>query len=124
MAEANYRLPAPLNVHDGNIGVSFKCWKRQLEVYMTASGVSEKSNKTQSAVILQCAGYDIIYASEHFVWTKADGTAMSDDEKNDPENVMKKIEEYCIPRQSEVLLSYRFWNVQWRSPFDSFLTEL
>ena len=49
---------------------------------------------------------------------------MSEEEKVDPVNVFQMIEDYCNPRQSEVLMSYRFWNVQWTTPFDTFLTEL
>ena len=78
----------------------------------------------QRATILYCAGNDIIDASVHFPWKKADGTNMTADEKKEPDNVFLMIENYCIPRQSEVLMSYRFWKVPWSSPFDKFLVEL
>ena len=124
MAEASFRLPPSLDVHDSSISESFKPWKRQLEVYLVASGAAAKSHAVQKAIILHCAGNEIIDASEHFSWKKTDGTDMSEDEKTDPTNVLKMIEDYCNPRQSEVLMSYRFWNVQWTTPFDTFLTEL
>ena len=124
MAEASFRLPPPLDVHDPSISESFKRWKRQLEVYMVASGASAKSKEVQKAVILHCAGNEIIDASVHFPWKKPDGTNMSEDEKKDPKNLMKMIEDYCNPRQSEVLMSHRFWNIPWTTPFDTFLTEL
>ena len=112
------------DANDDNISEAFKKWKRQLTVYMTASGTSEKSNKMQSAVILHCARPQMIIIYEHFEWKNEDGTDMSEEDRNDPANVLRKIEEYCNPRQSEVLQTHRFWSVQWQNPFDIFLTEL
>ena len=124
MTDPIFKQPGPIDVHGGNMGESFKKWKRELDIYMEASGMADKSKKRQIAVILSCAGSDIIEASEHFIWLKADGTAMSDEDKAKPYVMLQKIEEYCIPRQSEVLMSFRFWNVAWQTPFDSLLTEL
>lgn len=124
MAEANLKQPQPLDVHDATIGESFKRWKRQVEIYLLCGGFSGKSKEIQKATILYCAGSDIIDASVHFPWKKADGSNMTVEEKKEPENVFKMIEDYCTPRQSEVLMSYRFWNVTWSTPFDKFLTEL
>ena len=41
-------------------------------------------------------------------------------------HVFAKLGEYCNPRQSEVLETYRFWNHEWDTdePCDSFLTDL
>ena len=33
------------------------------------------------------------------------------------------MQDYCSPRKNEVLESHIFWNVQYREPFDNFLTE-
>ena len=54
--------PPPLDIHDDSMGESFKRWKRQLMVYLTASGTSEKPNRVQTAVILHCAGPALIDA--------------------------------------------------------------
>jgi transposase InsO family protein len=124
MAESNFKWNTFLDAHDPNLSESYKKWKRLLDVYLIASGISEKSNEQQKATILYCAGNDIILASEHFTWRKADGTAMSDAEKANPQNLLLMIEQYCNPRQSEVIMSFRFWNVPWSSPFDTFLTEI
>ena len=66
MAEASFQLPPPLDANDDNISETFKKWKRQLTVYVTASGTSEKSNK--SVVILHCAGPQMIDIYEYFEW--------------------------------------------------------
>ena len=131
MAELAFEKPPPLNVRDAScisLGENFERWKRQLDIYMLATGAKEKAKKVQCAIILQCAGYDVIDAAEHFVWKKEDGNLMSEQERKNaretPELLLAKIENYCKPRQSEVMLTHRFWSVEWTAPFDAFLTEL
>jgi len=48
----------------------------------------------------------------------------SDDDKRKPDKVLEALENYCNPRDNEVLESHRFWNIQYQEPFDIFLTEL
>ena len=124
MAEFNFRPPPPLDVHDLDIGQSFQRWERQLNVYLTASGTTEKSKEVQSSVILYCAGPDVIDASPHFTWKKENGQEMTAEEKKEPANLLKQIKKYVIPTESEVSQSHKFWNIEWKSSFDSFLTEL
>ena len=124
MAEYMIKWTTFLDVHDPNLSESHKKWRRLLDVYLEASGTNAKTKAQKRATILYCAGNDIILASEHFPWKKEDGSDMSENEKKDPKNLLLMIEEYCNPKQSEVLMSYRFWNVPWSTPFDTFLTEL
>ena len=51
-----FRLPPQLDVNSGNVSENFKRWKQQVEVYLAASGASEKDDKVQTAIILNCAG--------------------------------------------------------------------
>lgn len=117
MAEANFRLPNNLNVTDGNISENFKKWKRQYEVYIVASGSSQKDEKIQTAILLHCAGPQILEIYDQFTWE-------NEGDNNKPDKVLKKLEAYCNPRKNEVLESHRFWNVPLQEPFDNFLTEL
>ena len=52
MAEANFRLPPPLKMSEDNLADQFRKWKRQLDVYMEASGTTSEAVKTQAAVII------------------------------------------------------------------------
>ncbi|XP_052763939.1 uncharacterized protein LOC128205917 [Mya arenaria] len=52
MAASMFKPPAELNITDDNVSQNFSKWKRQMEVYLTASGVNEKEKETQVAVIL------------------------------------------------------------------------
>ena len=45
----------------------------------------------------------------------------SDDDKHKPRKVLEALENYCNPRDNEVLESHRFWNIQYQEPFDKFL---
>lgn len=117
MADSVFRLPPTLDLNDGNLAENFKRWKRQLEVYLVASGASAKSKATQTAIILHCGGSQVLEIYDQFEFEP-------DTDKNDPKKVLDKIENYCNPRQSEVLQRFRFWNISLDDKFDSFLTQL
>jgi hypothetical protein len=55
-----FRLPPSLNVIEGNVSENYKKWKRQVEVYLMASGAVKKDKEVQIAIILNCAGPQII----------------------------------------------------------------
>ncbi|KAK7107438.1 hypothetical protein V1264_015748 [Littorina saxatilis] len=119
MAEAvsPFRQPPSLDLSDDNLAESFRTWRRQMDFYMRASGASEKPKKTQTAIILHCAGPQVQEVFEHFVFDE-------NDDKEDPIKVLGKLHEFCSPQTSEVIETHRFWNVSYRAPFDAFLTDL
>ena len=59
MEMAQFHLPPNLDLTDGNLADSFRKWKRQLEVYMEASGANNKPRQRQIAIILHCAGKQV-----------------------------------------------------------------
>ena len=75
---------------------NFKRRKRQFEIYLTASGAVEKSQETQTAILLLSAGAKVIEIYDHFVYAE-------NGDKNKLDVVMKKIEEHCNLRRNEVL---------------------
>ena len=117
METAQFHLPPSLDLTDRNLANSFKKWKRQLQVYMEASGNNNKPKQRQTAIILHCAGPQVLEVYDHFEFE-------GENDKNDPVKVLEKLEEYCNPRQNEVLQSFRFWQVPFQEPFDTFLTKL
>ena len=42
-----FRLPPSLNVIEGNVSENYKKWKRQVEVYLMASGAVKKDKERQ-----------------------------------------------------------------------------
>ena len=41
-----------------------------------------------------------------------------------PIKVMEKLEGYCAPKGNVFVASFRFWNAEWREPFENSLTQL
>ena len=119
MAESLFKPPGELNIVEGNVSENFKKWKRQIEVYLAASGATDKGGETQTAIILHCAGPKVIEIYDQINWPEGV-------DKNDPKKVLEKLHDYCNPRQNEVLESHRFWSVKLEehSSFEHFLTEL
>ena len=66
MEMAQFHLPPNLHLTDGNLADSFRKWKRQLEVYMEASGANNKPKPRQAAIILHCAGPQVLEVYDHF----------------------------------------------------------
>ena len=114
---AGFRLPDPLNLHEGNIAENFKKWKRETDVYLIASGAIDKEGPQQVAIIQHCGGSQLIETFQHLQFAAAA-------DKTDPEKVFQKIEEYCNPRKNEVLETFRFWNIKYIEPFNQFLQAL
>ena len=74
-----FRPPPQLDVNSGNVFENFKWWKRQVEVYLAASGASEKGGKVQTAIILNFAGPHVLEVYATFIWT-------DDGNKDKPDN--------------------------------------
>ena len=88
-----------------------------MEVYLAASGASAKEGKVQTAIILNCPGPQVLEVYDNIVWENAK-------DKQKPDKVLEALENYCNPRDNEVLELHRFWNTPYQEPFDKFLTEL
>jgi hypothetical protein len=88
-------------------------------VYMDASGGSSKSKATQTAIILNIGGSNLIKTVDQIEFEK-------EEHGTDPTKVLQKIEEsmYCSSQQNEVLQMFKFWNIANMEPFDSFVREL
>lgn len=88
-----------------------------MKLFLLASGGSSLPNEQQTAIILHCAGPAAMDVYDHFIFAKAD-------DKDDPETVMEKFGEYCSPRETEVLHTFRFWHHPYTQPFEAFVTDL
>jgi len=119
MADSLLKPPGQLDVIEGNISENYRKWKRQMEIYLTASGGSEKDPKIQTNIILHCAGQKVIEIYDQFKW-ETDGDNLK------PDKLYEQLEKYCNPRKNEVLESHRFWQTAMEEfpSFESFLTEV
>jgi hypothetical protein len=113
----NLKPPEELDLFSANLAETWKSWRRQMELYLLASGVKEKEGKTQVAVLLHCAGVQAQEVFDNFTFGQRES-------KNNPDHVFQKFEEYCKPITNEVMESFRFWNTPCDNNFESFLTSL
>lgn len=116
----NLRLPPELHLNTGNVSENCKTWKRQIEIYLRASGITQFNYETQTATIINCGGELLLKLYGNFIWDDSEDV-------NDPTTVFKKIEEYCNPppqKKNEVAESHKFWSVKYSAPFVQFVTEL
>ena len=88
-----------------------------MEVYLAASGTPAKDGKVQTAIIFNCAGPHVLEVYDNIVWESAE-------DKHKPDKVLEALENYCNPRDNEVLESHRFCNTLYQEPFDKFLMKL
>ena len=100
-----------------NVAENFKEWKDLLDICMLASGSNEKDKKIQRTIILNCAGLQVVKLAEQFTYE-------NEKEKDDPDVLLMKIAQYCNPRQSDIMQSFRFWKTNFHDSFDTFLNEL
>ena len=80
MAEAHFKPPTFLNLSDGNLAEHFRKWKRQMEIYMEASGARSKSSKAKIAIILHCAGPQTIEVFDQLEFVEHEN-------KDDPDTI-------------------------------------
>ena len=62
-----FRIPPLLEVNSGNIPKNYRQWKHQMKVYLAASGALLEG-KLQTAIILNCAGPQVLEVYDNIVW--------------------------------------------------------
>ena len=115
----NQLPPPPPLALKGNIAENFKQFKQAFEIYMIASGIGEKGDKVQANVLLHIIGAEAISVYNGFTFEAAA-------DKDDPAKIMKKFEDYCIPRSNTTFERHKFnKRVQSQTEtFDQFYTDL
>lgn len=102
----------------GDLGVNWKKFKNNFELYCMATGCSEKPQSVQAAVLLHCIGEEALDIYQSF--------ELSDDEKTNSKVLLEKFGEYFLPKQNISVESHKF-NTRVQSQgesFDAFLTDL
>ncbi|XP_055883579.1 uncharacterized protein K02A2.6-like [Biomphalaria glabrata] len=117
MSENLLTPPHCLELTEGNVSENFRRWRRQMEIYLQATGAYGRPKSQQKAIILHCAGPQAIEVSDQFTYQEGE-------DEGDPETLVKKLHDYCNPRDNEVLETFRFWKLPICSPFETYLTKL
>ena len=124
--------PPLLNLQHGNISENFRRWEQQVKLYIKSIGYGRKPKDEQAALILHCAGEDAIEVYNTFEWPEVEASGSSSGSssstvvqpKDDPDQILKKFQDYCNPRKNVVYERFKFWTTKMADSFDNFITEL
>lgn len=104
---------------EGNLAENWRKWIQSFDLFLIASGISEKSEKVQCATFLHVAGEDARVVFNSFDFAKE-----GDDSKLD---ILKdKFQTYCEPRKNLTFLRHQFFTRSQgpNETFDAFVTDL
>ena len=110
--------PDPLDL-TGNLAENFRRFKQSFEIYLVASGLSDKDDKVKANVLLHVIGQECRDIYNGFDW-------QGNENKEKDEDILKKFEEYCNPRKN-VTFERHVFNMRNQKPgesFDSFYSDL
>lgn len=114
----DFNKPTTLEMK-GNLSGNWLKWKKQFNLYMVATGYNKKPDEQKVAMLVNLLGTDAQDVYDNFVYISPETSTQYD-------VVMKKFEQYCLPRVKVVVERFNFTNVVQKEgqSFDSFLTEL
>ena len=75
---------------EGNVAENWCKWKQCFELFLAASGLSEKDDKVQSATLLHVAGPDALEIYNTFTWEH-------EGDERKIAKIMEKFQAYCEP---------------------------
>lgn len=117
-------LPPPSTLSlDGNLKENFRRFKQQFEIYMSATGLSEKEDEVKTNTLLHVIGPEAIEIFNTFLWTEA-GDEADDNKKVD--KGLAKFEKYCSPKKN-VVVERHIFNTRKQGPsekVDTFIADL
>lgn len=116
MAES-FRIP-PVLTFDGNVKEKWCRWSQKFDLYLKASGLSEKSEDRQIAVLLNIIGDEAL--------EKYNTSTLTEAQKKSVKETLKAFEDYCTPKANEAIERHIFNSRFQREgeDFMSFLTAL
>lgn len=115
--QVNLKPPPPLNF-DGNISENWKKWIKRFNIYIKATGNSQKPDEMKIAILLHVLGEE---AQERF-----ETFDLTEEQKESYEEVIIAFENFCVPKRNESVCRYQFFKrvQQEGEPFDDFVTDL
>ena len=110
--------PGPLSF-EGNVGQTWKTWRKAFDFYLVATESDTKSYKIKTSILLTCIGERGREIYEIFEFTTA-----GDSLKLTP--VLDQFEAYCNPRSNTTINRHKFFTYCQAEgqPFNNFVTEL
>ncbi len=112
------KSPAPLCL-SGNVAENWKRFLQRLQLYLTATGSAAKDEKIQASIFLHVIGDEALEVYNTF-------TFENDEDKLKLTAIIKKFEEFCIPKKNVVMERFHFNQALQMidESFDQFITRL
>uniref|UniRef100_A0A1A8IVJ0 Peptidase A2 domain-containing protein n=1 Tax=Nothobranchius kuhntae TaxID=321403 RepID=A0A1A8IVJ0_NOTKU len=113
-----FRPLSPLGLV-GNLSEAWRRWEQRFQLYMIATGASEKEEEVKIAILLHTIGEEALEVYNTLNITPA-GDALT------VEEVLKAFKTYCSPQKNVVFERHQFWSYP-MSPgivVDRYITEL
>ena len=92
-APINLNPPKPLCL-TGNLADNLKTFKQAYNIYMTASGLSEKPAKRRGNILLHLLGEEAVKLYNGFVFEAG--------QEEDPAQILAKFNDYCTPKTNNI----------------------
>lgn len=102
----------------GNVAENWKKFKQRFDVYMTATGASEKGDKQKACIFLHVVGEEAVQVYNTFVFDDGDEYKLK--------KILEKFEAYCTPKRNTTYERHKFFTRVQRSDetIDQYVTEL
>lgn len=114
----SFHPPTALRLDSSNLEEEWRFWEQKFDLFLTATGASEKPETTQIAMFLHAIGEDALKLFNTFELTA--------DERNNLTVIKRKFREYCTPRKNVVYERYLFGKLTQTAgeSIDAFVTTL
>ena len=118
---ANFQIPPPdiLELNDGSTTANWRTWVSAWKNYSLATKLDKEEEERQVATPLAVIGKEANKVFRSFTWaSKDDATKIA--------AVLKKFEDYCIPRENTIYERFLFFTRDQResNTVDQYVTEL
>jgi hypothetical protein len=102
--------PAPLQLSGGNLAENWKRFRQKFDVYMAATGGDQKEDRVKTSILLHVIGEEAVEVYNTFTWDVLDNAnppVLIPDQEHKLAIVLRKFEEYCLPKQNLVFEMHR-----------------
>lgn len=103
---------------DGNISENWRRFRRNFDIFMTASGISGKGETVKINTFLNAIGEEAVELFDTFTLTEA--------QKQSYDEILKVFAEFCQPKKNQIYERFMFYQRHQKDgePFDMFLMDL
>ena len=92
---------APPQSLDFSQPATWPAWKQRFERYATISKLTKEDKDIQVSMLIYCMGSNAEEIFAAFTWD-------NDDDQKDPDKVMKRFENYFVPRRNVIFERAKF----------------